>query len=117
MRTSPTRKQAITAAIAGAAAPAMLFLGAGTAQAIQDVSERGAIAIIAELPTPRVCGGCAGVDLDPLPEPPHFPNPDGEAGIGNPNDRVSLGGPDTKFNPPPGLNPSDSSHASTEGAK
>jgi hypothetical protein len=108
MRTSPTRKQVISAAIAGAAAPALLVLGAGTAQAVH-VSERGVIAIIAELPTPRDCGSCAAVD--PLPEPPHFPNPDGEAGIGNPNDRVSLGGPDTKFNPPSGLNPA------TAGAK
>jgi hypothetical protein len=102
MRTSPTRKQVISAAIAGAAAPAILVLGAGTAQAVH-VSERGVIAIIAELPTPRDCGGCAAVD--PLPEPPHFPNPDGESGIGNPNDRVSLGGPDTKLNPQPGFNP------------
>jgi len=114
MRTTPTRTQMISAAIAGAAAPAVLFVGAGTAQAVQ-VSERGAIAIIAEFPTARNCGGCAGVD--PLPEPPHSPNPDGEAGIGNPNDRVSLGGPDTRFNPQPGLNPNDSSLAPTGGAK
>jgi hypothetical protein len=115
MRTSPTRKQVITAAIAGAAAPAILFLGAGTAQAIQEVSERGAIAIIADLPTPRDCGSCVG--FNPQPDPPQFSYPDTEAGIGNPNDRGSLGGPDTKINPPPGLNPSDSSLASTEGAK
>jgi hypothetical protein len=114
MRTCPTRKQVICAAIAGAAAPALLVLGAGTAQAVH-VSERGAIAIIAEVPTPRDCGSCVGVD--PLPEPPHFRNRDGEAGIGNPNDRVSLGGPDTKFNPPPGPNPNDSSLVSTGGAK
>ena len=99
MRT--TRRQLITTAIAGAAIPALLVLGAATAQAVH-VSERGAIAISTGLPT-AVCGSCAGVD--PLPEPPHFPDLGGEAGIGNPNDRVSLGGPDTKFNPSPGLNP------------
>jgi hypothetical protein len=49
MRTTPTRKRFITgavgAAIAGMAAPALLFLGAGTAQAVP-VSERGPVAII-----------------------------------------------------------------------
>ena len=63
---------AVSAAIAGAAAPAMLFLGAGTAQAMLDVSERGAVAIIDDLPTPRSCASCVG--FDPQPDPPGYPN-------------------------------------------
>jgi len=122
MRTTPTRKHMIAAAVAGATASALLLVGAGTAQAVQNVSEHGAVTIIADLPMPRDCAGCAGVD--PLPEPPHFPNdkagignpndrvslggPDTSVGIGNPNDRVSLGGPDTS----PGIgNPNDASKA------
>ena len=77
MTTTHTRTKLITAAvgaaIAGAAAPALLFLGAGTAQAIQDISERGAVAIIHDLPTPRQCPGCGG--FNPQPDPPGFPDP------------------------------------------
>ena len=95
MSTTHTRSvtAAVAAAIAGAAAPALLFLGAGSAQAIEDVSERGAVAIIDNLPTPRSCGQCRG--FNPQPDPsgnpdttdrqPHVGNPD-KAGIGNPND-------------------------------
>lgn len=67
-----TRK-AFTAAVGAAAAPAMLFLGAGTAQAIQDVSERGPVAIIDDLATPRTCASCVG--FDPQPDPPGYPDP------------------------------------------
>ncbi|MGH3677171.1 MAG: hypothetical protein ACRDU5_15810 [Mycobacterium sp.] len=63
----------ISAAIAGATAPSLLILGAGTAQATPDVSERGAIAIIDDLRTPRDCAKCRG--FDPQPDPPGFPDP------------------------------------------
>ncbi len=72
MNITLTRK-AVGAAIAGAAAPALLFLGAGTAQAIPDVSERGAVAVIDDLPTPRSCASCVG--FDPQPDPPGYPDP------------------------------------------
>jgi hypothetical protein len=97
MNTTPTRKlfvtSAVGAAMAGAATTALLFLGAGTAQAL---------AIIDNLPTPRSCGSCVG--FVPQPDPPSFPGHSTNAGIGNPNDRpqittpgnsVGLGGPDT----------------------
>lgn len=64
---------AVGAAIAGAAVPALLFLGAGTAQAIPDVSERGAVAVIDDLPTQRTCASCVG--FDPQPDPPGYPDP------------------------------------------
>ena len=53
--------------IAAAAALALFTLGAGTAHA-----------------------------FIPQPDPPSISHQVGEAGIGNPNDRVALGGPDTK---------------------
>jgi hypothetical protein len=79
-----------------------LFLGAGTAQGMLHIGERGAVAIIDNVPTPRDCGSCAG--FDPQPDPPAFPDPGNSVGIGNPNDRqqiidpgssVGLGGSDT----------------------
>ena len=68
----------ICTAIAATAAPALLTLSAGTAHA-----------------------------FIPQPDPPSISHQVGQSGIGNPNDRVALGGPDTKFNPPPGLHPGD----------
>ncbi len=73
-------------AFVGAAAPALLLLGAGNAQALPDVAERGA---------PHDCGSCGM--FDPQPEPPGLPDPGG---------RIGLGGPDTLppvrgFNPQP----------------
>ena len=65
------------------AAPALLFLGADTAQALSDVSERGGVAIID--------------GFDPQPEPPRFPDPGSTVGIGNPNDLP----PARQFNPQP----------------
>jgi hypothetical protein len=102
MSTTHTRSvtAAVGAAIAGAVAPALLFLGAGTAHAVQDVSERGAIAIIKNLPTPRDCGSCGG--FNPQPDPPGYSDPSSrsplignpnEAGVGNPND-AGVGNPD-----------------------
>ena len=84
MNTGYKRTKLVGAAIAGAAVPALLFLGAGTAQAIQDVSERGAIAIIDDLKTPRDCAKCRG--FDPQPDPPGYPDPGAGNGIGNPNE-------------------------------
>jgi hypothetical protein len=82
----------VGAALVGVAAPALLFLGAGTAQAVQDISERGAVAIIDNLPTPRDCPSCRGVN--PVPEPPGYPDPSSRSPlIGNPND-AWVGNPD-----------------------
>ena len=81
---------AVSAAIAGAAAPALLFLGAGTAEAVQDVSERGAVAIIDNLPTPRTCGSCGG--FDPQPDPPAYPDPGIRPPLlGDPGSSVGVG--------------------------
>lgn len=97
MNTTPTRKlfvtSAVGAAMASTATTALLFFGAGTAQAL---------AIIDNLPTPRTCPSCVG--FVPQPDPPSFPDGRTNAGIGNPNDRpqiatpgnsIGLGGPDT----------------------
>jgi hypothetical protein len=62
---------AVGAAIASLAAPALLFLGAGTAQALPELSERGGI--LHDLPTPRECPGCHGFNLQP--DPPGYPDP------------------------------------------
>jgi hypothetical protein len=75
MKTSRTRTKLFSAAVAGAAAPVLLCLAAGTAQAIPDVGERGAVAIIDNLPTPRDCAKCQG--FDPQPDPPGLPETDG----------------------------------------
>jgi hypothetical protein len=76
MTTIHTRTASVTAAAVGAAiavvAPAvLLFVGAGTAQALPDLSERGGI--LHDLPTPRACGGCEGFNLQP--DPPGYPEP------------------------------------------
>ena len=52
---------AVGAVIATMAAPALLFLSAGTAQAV-----------IHNLPTPRNCGGCDG--FNPQPDKPDDPD-------------------------------------------
>jgi hypothetical protein len=65
MKTTQTRTKVLTAAvgavIASAAASAVLFLGAGTAQAV-----------IPYLPTPRDCGSCDG--FNPQPDKPDYPD-------------------------------------------
>jgi len=86
---------AVGAAIVGAAAPALLFLGVGIAQAVPDVGERGGVAIIDDLPTPRECPTCGAFD-----------SPSDSPGFPDPGSRVGLGGPDTlppvrAFNPQP----------------
>jgi hypothetical protein len=95
MNTTHTRTKFVTAAVgavvATMAAPALLFLSAGTAQAV-----------IHNLPTPRMCGGCD--ELNPQPDPPGFPelrppltgDPGGTVGI------IIDGGV-----PSPSLNPGD----------
>ncbi len=95
MHTTQTRTKILTAAvgavIASAAAPALLFLGAGTAQAV-----------IHYLPTPRDCGGCDGFNPqpdkpdDPDLRPPLTRDPGSTAGI------IIEGGA-----PSPSLNPGD----------
>ena len=76
MNTTQTRTKFLTAAvsavIAGAAVPALLVLGAGTAQATPDISAHGPAGTIGDLPTPRSCGGCDG--FIPQPDPPAFPS-------------------------------------------
>jgi hypothetical protein len=82
---------AVGAAIAGATAPALLFLGSGTAQALPELGERGTVAIIDHLPTPRGCGSCGG--FNPQPDPPGFPDPGSRIGISDPEDKVGVGNP------------------------
>ncbi len=64
MTTTHTRTNFLTAAVgavvATIAAPALMFLSAGTAQAV-----------IHNLPTPRGCGGCEG--FNPRPDPGIYP--------------------------------------------
>jgi hypothetical protein len=65
MKTTQTRTKVVTAAVgavvATMAAPALLFVSAGTAQAV-----------IHNLPTPRTCAGCDG--FNPQPDQPGFPD-------------------------------------------
>jgi hypothetical protein len=76
MNTTHTRTKLVTAAVSAAiaamAAPAVLVLGAGTAQATPDFSARGPVGIIGDLPTPRGCSGCNG--FNPQPDTPDYPN-------------------------------------------
>jgi hypothetical protein len=58
---SKTLTAAVGAVIATVAAPALLFLSAGTAQAV-----------IHNLPTPRGCGGCD--ELNPQQDQPGYPD-------------------------------------------
>jgi hypothetical protein len=64
MTTTHTHRKLVTAAVgavvAAVAAPALLFVSAGTAQAV-----------IHNLPTPRSCGSCD--ELDPRPDPGMYP--------------------------------------------
>jgi hypothetical protein len=90
MNTTHTRVKVLTAAVSAAiatiAAPSLLFLGAGTAQATPDISARGPVGIIGDLPTPRGCNGCDG--FNPQSDTPDYPNllpaltPDPDATVG-----------------------------------
>ena len=92
MNITATRKRFVTSAVgaafSSAATAALLFLGAGTAQAGEANDN---------LPAVQGCGSCVG--FIPQPDPPRFADRQNTVGIGNPNDRpgnsVELGGPDT----------------------
>jgi len=105
MTTTHTRTKALTAtvgtAIATMAAPALLFLSAGNAQATPDISARGLAGIIDHLKTPRDCGQCDGFDRQP--EPSGDPDPDSNVGLGGPDTKVGVGTPGGA----PSLNPGD----------
>lgn len=77
MNTTHTPKKLITAAVGaivtGAAAPALLFLGAGTAQAVQD-SETVAIQDSEEKPDLTIGG------FNPQPDPPGILDPGSRVG-------------------------------------
>jgi hypothetical protein len=68
MNTTSNRKRfvagALGAAIAGMAAPALLFLGAGTAQAMPDISEHNATASTIQRP------GHVAIQVAPEPVSP-----------------------------------------------
>jgi hypothetical protein len=74
MITTPVRKRfiagAMGAAIAGMAAPALLFLGAGTAQAMPDISQHNATTI-----TTQRASHIAIQVAPPLVSPPHVWGP------------------------------------------
>jgi hypothetical protein len=92
--TTHTRTKILTAVgavIATLAAPALLFLGVGTAQATPGISARGPAGTIADLPTPRNCGSCVG--FNPQPDPPGDPDPDSKVGLGGPDTKVGVGTP------------------------
>jgi hypothetical protein len=95
MTTTHTRTKALTAAIGAAiatmAAPALLILSAGNAQAV-----------IHYLPTPRECGSCDG--FNPQPDPAGDPDPGIKVGLGGPDTKIGVG---TPGGAPPSLNPGD----------
>jgi hypothetical protein len=84
MTTTRTRTKALTAAVGAAiatiAAPALLFLSSGTAQAV-----------IHYIPTPRDCGACEG--FNPQPDPASDPDPGIKVGLGGPDTKVGVGTP------------------------
>jgi hypothetical protein len=88
MNTTHIRTKSVTAALGAAlaavAAPALLFLGAGTAHAIQDVND-----IIDP-------GSTVGIE-DPGIRPPMIIDPGSKVDIVDPGLRVGLGGPDTRL--------------------
>jgi hypothetical protein len=93
MTTTQIRIKALTAGvgavIATMAAPALLVLGVGTAQAGTDISILNPAGAIGDLPVPA---------FNPQPDPPGSPDSDSDVSVGNPDTKVdsSLGGPDTK---------------------
>ncbi len=90
MTTTHTRTNIVTAAVSAVvatiAAPALLVLGGGTAQATPDISARLPVGIVGDLPTPRGCSGCDGFNLQPdTPDYPELlpaltPDPDDTVG-------------------------------------
>jgi hypothetical protein len=96
--TTDTRTKFLTAAVGAAiatmAAPALLVLGAGTAQAIPDISAHGPAGTIADLPTPRECGSCNG--FNPQPDPSGNPDPGSKVGLGGPDTKAGVGAPEVR---------------------
>jgi len=77
---SKTLTAAVGAVIATVAAPALLFLSAGTAQAV-----------IHNLPTPRSCGSCDGFNPQPdTPDDPDLRPPLTRSPSLNPGDPVGI---------------------------
>jgi hypothetical protein len=99
MTTTHTRTKfavVVGAAIAGAAAPALLFLGAGTAHAIQALSEGvfapvPAVQDVSDVIDP---GSRVGI-LDPGSKVGII-DPGSRVGIIDPGLKVGIGGPDTR---------------------
>jgi hypothetical protein len=107
MNTTHIRTKSLTAAvgaaIAGVASSALLFLGAGTAHAIQDVNEAFVPPLVQD-----VSEGAPGITFgafNPQPDPPGIIDPGSKVGILDPGSRVGivdpglktgLGGPDTR---------------------
>jgi hypothetical protein len=84
MTTTHTRTKFLTAAVgavvATMAAPAVLFLSAGNAQAV-----------IHYLPTPRTCGGCDGFNPQPAtPDDPDLRPPLTRSPSLNPGDTAGI---------------------------
>jgi hypothetical protein len=90
MSATHTRTKFLTAVGAVVAAPALLLLGAGTAQAV-----------IHNLPTPRSCAGCDG--FNPQPDLAGRPDPGIKVGLGGPDTKVGVGTPGGA----PSLSPGD----------
>lgn len=110
MNTTHTRKTFVTGAIATVAAPALLFLGAGTAQAMQDANDvaPGSTSGILD-PGSRVGisdpGIKVGVD-NPDIRSPQISDPDIKVGIVDPGLKVGISDPQVRpalqdFNPQP----------------
>jgi hypothetical protein len=104
MSATHTRTKFVTAAVgavvATMAAPVLLVLGAGTAQATPDIGASGLAGIIDHLKTPRDCGQCDG--FNPQPDPPGNPDPDSKVGLGGPDTKVRVGTPGGAPSPNPG---------------
>ena len=93
MNTTHARTTSLAAAIAAVAAPALLFLGVGTAQAAWDVGEAApgiTIGAFNQQPDPPGIG-----DPGLNPSAGLNPPPGLRIRIGDPGIKVGLGGPDT----------------------
>lgn len=87
------RTPALGAAIAGMVAPALLFIGAGTAQALQDVNDRLPwVAVGAFVPQPDPPGV-----IDPGSRAPQIIDPGSRAGILDPGSKIGIEDPGIKI--------------------
>lgn len=87
MYTTRTYTMSLAAAVAALVAPALLFLGAGTAQAVDPLPEPPSIGDHGLNPPPGLRVGTAAPHLNP---PPGL-----RIALGGPDTKVGLGGPDT----------------------